>query len=182
MPSPTSQNAGGGIMTKKTLFIILGVIGVMILGGLMLALSRNNSGEIMQRLHVRHQNLVAVVEDGKLNIRNEALSNANSELGIILDSDGATLKDAMTAAGLKKIDKNIAALEADDTVEQLSSAKLNGTYDRDVKEALLEHITSVTEAMSALHGETKSAELREALTTEYNNLQTITERIEKIQL
>lgn len=170
IPTPTAQKRTG-VMTKRTFFVVLLVIVAVVAGLLLFLASRDNSGQLQQRLSARQATTLRIIADGKKNIANDNLAKINSELGIVLLSDNVKLQEALATAGLKKVDKDVTAAEADaDTFAQLNTAKLNAQYDASYRNILTLKLESLQALAQEIHGKTRSKSLKAALTTEYEHL------------
>lgn len=170
IPAPTAQRSTG-LITKQTLFVVIGLLVAIVIGGLLLLGSGDNSGQLQQRLSARQTTTQALIADGQKNLTSGDLKKINSELQIILASDTNQLQAALTVAGLKKIDKTVVAAEADTaTFQKLTTAKLNGQYDTAYKNVLTQKLESLNALIKELHAATKSTGLKTALNNEYKHV------------
>lgn len=182
IPTPVA-NKPRGIMTKRTLFFIIGAVFAIGAAGFMLLASGDNSGQLQQRVSARQATLQKLIADGQKNITNDDLAKINAELNIILLSDNTALQSGLKTAGMKKTDKTITAAEADAaTFEKLADAKLNAQYDAAYQAALTQKLESHRALLQELHGKTKSRSLKSALAREYEHLGRYLDTLEKLEL
>lgn len=170
IPTPTAHKPRG-LMTKRTLFLVLGGAAAVIVSGLLLLNSQDGSAQLQQRLHARQTTTIKLIADGQKNLSNDDLSKINSELSLILSGDHTELVAALKAAGLTKIDVSIKSTEADTEVfETLKTAKLNAQYDSAYQNILTQKLESLHALLKEVHGKTRSPELRTAIAVEYKHL------------
>lgn len=180
VPTPTAQKTPG-LITKRTLIIVLALVGALISGTLLFASGSDNSGPLLQRLSARQATTLKLVADGQKNIISDDLAKINSELNIVLQSDNNALQAELSAAGIKKIDKLIAANEADEeTFKKLASAKLNAQYDSTYRGVLAQKLESLRALLQELHDKTKSKALKTKLAAEYQHLSTYADSLDKL--
>lgn len=178
IPTPTA-NKPTGLMTKRTFFIVLGLLLAVVAAAVMLVASGDKSGTLQQRLSARQATTLTIIEDGQKNISEDTLQKLNSELKIVLLSDTTKLNAALKAAGMKKVEKEIATAEADTaTMQKLKSAKLNARYDQAYEEVLTQKIESLRALVQELHSETKNKALKAVLSDEYTHLGTYLKELE----
>jgi hypothetical protein len=179
---PPYAQKSGGLMTKRTLLMLIGGILVVFAAFMLLFASGDNSGTLQQRTKARQDILLDLVADGKKNLTSDEIGKINSELYIILLSDDAELQAALKTAGLKKVDKTILAAEADsETFDTLATAKLNAQYDAKYQTVLIQKLESHRALLKELHGKSKSKSLKAAVSTEYEHLGGYLVALEKLQ-
>lgn len=182
VPTPTA-NKPSGLMTRRTLFIGLGLLAAIIAGMLMMLGSRDNSQALQQRLSARQATTIKVIADGSKNLTHPDLAKLNSELSLVLAGDNKAVSSALAAAGMKKADKSVTSAEADTaTFDKLKTAKVNGQYDRTYQSVLVIRLESLRGLLQELHGATKNQALKSALSTEYKHLGTYLEALESLKL
>lgn len=170
IPTPTAQPRGG-LMTKRTLFLIIGAIVALAVGMIMIFASGDNSATLRQRVSARQATTIKLIADGQKNITRDDIAKINSELSIVLASDNSKLQTALKTAGLKKTDKTITAAEADAaTFEKLKTAKLNAQYDSTYLSVLTQKLESLRGLLVELNENTRSRSLKAATADEYRNL------------
>lgn len=180
MPAPTAQKPSG-IMTKRTLLIILVLVLALVGGLVMLLASGDNSDQLRQRLSARQDTTLAIVADGQKNITGDDLKKLNSELSLVLTGDNTDLQAALTAAGMKKVNKEVAGAETDsETFKKLTTAKLNAQYDTTYRRVLGQKLESLRQLIEELHGKTKQRGLKSVLATEYTHLTTYLRALEQL--
>lgn len=181
-PTPTSRKPQG-VMSKKTLFIVLALVGALIVGGIMLMSSGDKSGPLQQRLSARHAATLTVITDGQKNIQNDELSKLNSELKIVLLGDIQTFDATVSTLGKKqKPNKTIVADEANKTsLEKLKDAKLNAQYDTTYEGLLTQKLESLRALVTELHDNTSYKRLKAVLATEYAHLTTYINALTELQ-
>ncbi|HEX8390398.1 MAG TPA: hypothetical protein VF597_03185 [Candidatus Saccharimonadales bacterium] len=170
MPAPTAQRQNGGGRKRLILLIIGGLI-ALIAGGFMLSRSGDQSAELQKTLSARQATTLALITDGQKNIQNGTLSKLNSDISIILNGDNVALQAALADAGLKKIDKEITAAEADTaTFEELTDARLNATYDGVYRRIITTKLESLSALLRETNSATKSRSLKAAIKQEYEHI------------
>jgi hypothetical protein len=180
IPTPTTQKPAG-LVTKKTLVIILLLIGALIGGALFLIGGSDNTGALLQRTSARQATMQRLVADGQKNLTSDDLGKINSELNILLAGSTPILQAEVSKAGIKKMDAQIVAAEADtDTFEKLASAKLNGQYDATYRNVLSNKLESMLAILEELHGKTKSKSLKATLALEHKQLSTYSKALETL--
>ena len=181
IPTPTAQKPVSAFPARLVV-IVLAVIAVLAGGFMLIAASSDNSGHLMQHLSVRQATALKLITDGQKNLTDDNLQKINSELNIILLSDSALVQGELSKAGMaKKIDKEIAAAEADSTTfDKLASAKLNAQYDSTYRATLVQKLESLSGLLRELHDKTKSKSLKAALATEYKHLNGYVDELEKL--
>lgn len=168
VPRPHQQ---AGRMSKKILLIAAGLIVAVIAGVFMMIGSGDQSASLQQRLSARQGTTLAIIEDGQKNLSGDELKKLNGELRIILLGDTTTLESALTAAGMKKLDKETKAAEADTgSFSKLKDAKLNGRYDAVYTDILTQKLESLQALVGEVHDKTNSRQLKSVLKTEYEHL------------
>ena len=180
IPTPTAQKPASTFPKRLVLiiFILIAVIGA---GLMLIAASSDNNGQLMQRLSARQATTLKLVADGQKNLVSDDLSKINSELNIILLGDNSALQAELTKAGIKKIDKDVTAAEADsETFTKLTTAKVNGQYDTAYKTTLTQKLESLRALIRELHDKTKSKSLKSVLATEYKHLSTYVDELDKL--
>jgi hypothetical protein len=178
--APTA-NKPQGIMTPRMFLIILGMVGAIVVGILLMFASSDSTGTLQQRLSARQATTLKLVADGQKNITDPDLKKLNSELSIVLQGDSVAVGSALTAAGMKKVEKTITADEADtQTFEELKAAKLNGQYDTTYRRVMTQKLESLRALLQELHGATKIRELKPSLASEYQHLGLYLEAFEKL--
>ena len=181
IPAPTA-NKPQGIMTPRTFLIVLGMIVAIVVGILLLFAGSDSTGTLQQRLSARQATTLKLVADGQKNITGDDLKKLNSELSIVLNGDSVTVQTALTAAGMKKVEKTITADEADlQTFEELKSAKLNGQYDSTYRRVMTQKLESLRALLQELHGATKIRELKPSLAAEYQHLGIYLENLQTLE-
>lgn len=181
IPAPTAQKPASAFPARLVLIILL-IVAVLIGGFMLLAAGSGNSGQLMQRLSARQATTLKLVADGQKNLSDDNLQKINSELNLILLSDGAVVQAELSKAGLaKKMDKTIVAAESDSTTfDKLASAKLNAQYDSTYRATLVQKLESLTALLRELHDKTKSKSLKSALSSEYRHLNGYIDELEKL--
>jgi hypothetical protein len=160
-----------GLLTARA-WMILGAMVAAILAGIFLLFgSQDQSGTLQQRVSARQTTTLKLVADGQKNLKDADLSKLNSELSIVLAGDDSAVQAALKNAGMKKIDKEITAAEADeDTFKSLSTAKISGRYDTAYQDTLVQKLDSLRALLAELHGATRNKPLKAVLDTEYQHL------------
>lgn len=179
---PPYAQKPSGLMSKRTLMLIIGGLLIAVVAFMLLFASGDNSETLQQRTKARQNTLIEIVDDGKKNLTSDELGKINSELYLVLLSDDAELQAALKTAGLKKVDKTITAAEAGtETLEMLESAKLNAQYDAKYRTVLTQKLESHRALLKELHSKTKSKSLKEAVSKEYKHLGEYHAALEKLQ-
>lgn len=182
IPAPTA-NKPTGIMTRNTLYIIIGFVVVIIIAIILLIGSRDGSSALQQRMSLRQDNTLKLIADGRKNIVHGELQKINGELGIVLESNNAQLSEALQSAGLKKISKEITADETiDQTLEKLNQAKLNARYDSVYLSTLQVQLEALNALSTELFNTTKSKTLKNALMGQYKNVNIFLKQLRELQL
>jgi hypothetical protein len=181
IPAPTAQKPASAFPARLVIIILL-VAAVVIGGFMLLAAGSGNDGQLMQRLSARQATTLKLVTDGQKNLSDDNLQKINSELNLILLSDGSLVQAELVKAGLaKKMDKNIAAAESDTTTfDKLASAKLNAQYDGTYHTTLVQKLESLSALLRELHDKSNSKSLKSALSTEYRHLTGYINELEKL--
>ena len=178
---PPTANKPTGLVTKRSLLLIISGAFAVIAGAFMLFASGDRSGPLQQRLSARQATTLAIIDDGKKNLTDDELQKLNSELSIVLLSDNNKLTAALAAAGTKKADKATTAAEADAaTFEKLKTAKLNAQYDSTYQTVLSQKLESLMALSQELHGKTKKKQLKAVLAEEYTHLATYQKALEEL--
>lgn len=151
--------------------MLLGLVVAVIVSLVLIVSSSDNTGPLQQRLSARQTTTLKITEDSRENITDDEIAKFNSELNIVLMSDDAVVQGALKGAGMKKVDKETAAAEADTaTFEKLQTAKINGQYDRTYRVVIEQKLESLRSLLQELHGSTKDKALKSALASEYEHL------------
>jgi hypothetical protein len=180
IPTPVAQKPASRF-SPRLIAIAFVIVAALVGGFLMLASSSDNSKDLMHRLGARQATTLKLIGDGQKNLNSDQLTKINSELNLILISDNAALETEITGAGIKKLDKEVVAAEADtETFEKLASAKLNGQYDATYKTVLTQKLESLRALLRELHDKTKSKSLKTVLANEYQHLTTYSDELEKL--
>lgn len=159
-------------MTKRTLFIILSLVALTLIGALLMFMNRDKSGPLMQRMSLREKVTLEIIQDGNKNLANDDLQKINSELLIVLNGHNNALsaafkKNNMPPVETKKMDNPETSKPV---LEKLRTAKLNARYDETYRSALKLQLESLNELSRELHKITKSKSLKEALSTQYTDV------------
>lgn len=170
IPTPTA-NKPTGLMTKRMLFIVLGIAAALVAAVVLMFVSSDKSGPLQQRLSARQAAAISIINDGQKNLQSDDLQKLNSELKLVLLGDTLKLEAGFKALGMKKVEKEIVAAEADTaTLAQLKTAKLNAQYDDTYRTVLTQKLESLRALVQELHGATKSKSLKAILNDEYKHL------------
>lgn len=166
---------------KKLLFVIVGgVIALLIAVVLLVATSGGSPTQEMQRLSARLETLTKVVEEGQQNITGGELRRANSDLYLVLLTTRNDVGGAIAASG-GKAEKEITALEADsDTFTDLEEASANGRFDAVYAEVIDTKIDATRALMQEVHTKSKDTQLKAVLTTAYNDLGEMQQRLSEM--
>ena len=181
IPTPTAQKPASAFPARLVL-IVLVIVAVLVGGFMLLVAGSDNSGQLMQRLSARQATTLKLIANGQKNLNDDNLQKINSELNLILLSDNTFVQGELSKAGMaKKMDKNIAAAEADSaTFDKLASAKLNAQYDSTYRVTLTQKLESLSALLRELHDKTKSKSLKSALSAEYKHLSGYIDDLEKL--
>lgn len=159
-------------MTKRTLFIIIGLIVVVVVGLLLLSTTGDKSGPLMLRMSLREKVTMDIVKDGQKNIINDDLVKINSELSIILSGHSTKLDAAFKKNKMPTAKK--AGIEDPETskpiLSKLNTAKLNARYDEIYRTTLKLQLQSLNQLGQELYGKTKSTSLKKALSDQYTDV------------
>lgn len=171
LPVPTTKKPTG-IMTKRTLFIVVGLVGVILMGVLLLTLSADRSGPLMQRMSLRQKVTLQLLQDGRKNIRNDDLQKINSELILLLTGHTTRLEAAFKKNNMPKID--LKKMQNPETskplLEKLNTAKLNARYDETYRSTLILQLQSLNQLSQELYKKTKSTSLKTVLSAQYKDI------------
>lgn len=153
----------------------------LIIAGFLLTLGNSKPTTEMQRLSARLENLQTIIDQGTAHTKGGDLRKVHSDASILITGDIARINDALKSAGLKKVPKEIAALEQDTaTLENLKDAQLNGRFDDAYKKALSQKLESTMVLMRELHHKTKSRDLKGTLATSYSHFNGILDQLSKL--
>lgn len=181
VPVPTA-NKPRGLMTGRTLLLVVGGALAVLAGGVMLFASGDNSGELRQRTSARQTTTLKLIADGQKNISDDDLAKINSEMSLVLLGDTTKLTRALKTAGLTKQSKTITAAEADaDTFDKLKTAKLNAQYDAAYQTVITQKIESLRALLQELHSKTKSKTLKTVVADEYQHLGIYLNQLQKLE-
>lgn len=173
IPVPTTQKSSG-IVTKRTFFIIIGLLLVIIAGIFLLSNSGDQSGALQQRLLLRQKATLDILNDGQKNITSPDLLKINSELRLLITGSNSNTETIIKKnAGKKKAkkDKTVIASESSAaTLEKLNEAKLNARYDHAYQDVLTQKLMSLNSLNQELYDKSKSKSLREALSQQYEDI------------
>lgn len=170
VPVPTPQRHRKGV-SRNVLFMIGGLVVAIIIGLLLIFISGDNSAALRPKLSARSDATLALIADGKKNVKGAELAKLNSELYLVLLTDNVATSKALTTAGLKKVDPKVKTSEAvTSTLDSLKTAKVNGQYDDVYKTALTSQLTKLNSLSKELHTATNSKSLKTALSTQYTHV------------
>lgn len=164
--TPTPQQTGP---SRKTLFIVIGLTIAVIFGVILLLSGSGKSASTqLQALSLRMASFQTIVDDQTTtrNLKNQDLSQINTNLSLSLASDINTLKPLMVNAGLPaKYDQSIITAETDLTsAKKIEEAALNNKLDEVYADVLETKIASLRPLIAEVYAMTNSSELQKALT------------------
>lgn len=179
-PAPTKIKSQR--FPAKLIVLAIGLIIVLAIGGGLMVLSKsNNPITQMQRLSVRLDTLQALLKEGTKNVRNPDLKKVQTDASILVAGDAASIGQAIEVAGVKKIPKDITALEADATTfATLADAKFNGHFDDAYIKALSLKLESTMALMREVQAKTGNAQLKAALSLAYGHHSGILDQLSKL--
>lgn len=171
-----------GALSKRALIVLAAGIAAAIIGGLLILVSRDASGPLQPRLSARQTTTLKIIADGQKNLVGGDLKKLNSDMNIVLGSDNSTIQAVLKAAGMKKVDKNVASAEADSsTFEKLTDARLNGRYNQTYQDVITLKLESLRELVRELHEASHNKDLKSALNEEYKHLSEFINSLEELE-
>lgn len=180
VPTPNA-NRSRGALSKRALIVLVAGIAVAIVGGLLILVSYDNSGALQPVLSARQTTTLKIIADGQENLIGGDLKKLNSDMNIVLGSDNSTIQAKLKAAGVKKVNKDITAAEADSsTFEKLTDARLNGRYNQTYQNVITLKLESLRELVRELYETSRNKDLKTALKEEDKHLSEFINSLEEL--
>lgn len=179
--SPVAQKSSG--FDKKIIFIVIGAFLAILIGLAMLSLGKEETpGDQLARAVARHEQLHKITQEAQESIRSNDLLKINSDAGLFLTSDLATLRSLMQSAGYKEVPKEIAAAEADtESLDRLKQAALNNRYDDTYKTVMSSKIEAQQALLREISGKTNNVGIRQGVIVVYDKLENIQKQLSELQ-
>lgn len=180
-PSPQSNG-----LSKKMLYIIIGLVVAVILGFVLLlgSSSGGDTGSAPQRLLLRINDLYTYTSNKKYIrlLKNDDLSAANTELSLSIGTTLNTIRPILE----KQITTNNTQVVADEkdtsSVKKLESAKINNKLDREFRDILVVKIKNTRALIADTYSSLNSAKVKSAIKKANETLKTYQDKLEKINL
>ena len=168
-PVPTNGRRRMGFSPKMMLFIIVGIV-VIIIGVVLLTLSRDSTAPLQSRLSARLDTLQRIVAEGQKNLRDPDLKTINSQISIQVLSDSSAIKSELQKLGMKSPDKTMVAAEADTaSFTVLRDAALNNRFDDAYRKLIAQKLDSTNALIKEIYDKSSRTGLKQSLNTAYTD-------------
>lgn len=163
----------------KPILLVGGLIATVITAVIFVFSAANSEPtQQIQRLSARITTLKSIIDVGSKYAQGGDLRKINSDASILVTNEKAILDEYFIALGAEKIDKNIAALEADTaTLETLENAKLNGRFDGVYPTTLAQKLESTIALIREVRDKTRRVALKDQLTKTEAALSTVLDQL-----
>ncbi len=180
-PTPTRMRTNNASL-KKVLVIAGGFLLLIAVIGIVATLLTPNDTALSQRLLYRLDALSALATTANSSIQDDNLSKINADVSIVLTGDIASINKLIPTAKTTPELTAIKTEEADaTTTANLKTALVNGEYDSTYKTVLEQKLEAAKALAAELAGKTTSAQLKQALATLQDHLQTYGVQLTNLQ-
>lgn len=167
---------------RKALVIAGGFLLLIAIAGVAMTLLTPNNTTLSQRFLYRLDALDALTVTARANIQDDNLSKVNADLSLVLTGDITSISKLIATAKTTPELTAIKTEEADaTTTDNLKKALVNGQYDSTYKTVLKQKVGAASALATEIAGKTTSTQLKQALTTLQDHLQTYYTQLTNLQ-
>lgn len=180
VPDPYAQP-----VDRKRIFLVIGLIVAVLLSGFLLfsVLSSSGKGDFVA-LIAKVKSLQTVTEDSQKRVRSSELAKINSELSLLLSTDGnAMVIQLQKRFGQEELTSDETKAGIDPALEKKLTDgellnKFDFTYQNIMRQKIAEMILSAEELKDSIGGK----EFNTAMDTFINNLKAVNSQLEKLNV
>lgn len=180
VPTPTTRNTKRSILPIALL--ILGVLAFVVVAIIIFSNLSQQPNLERQRLLYRVDALAKFIEDGKRNIRSDAMNKINTDASIVLNSDISAIKKLISPMKSSDTTQALRIEENDaEAAARLKNATVNNQHDPTYKAILLDKLKSTYDLANTVQKKS-GKETSAALENLKTHLQTFYDQLKDLSL
>ncbi|MGB3023930.1 MAG: hypothetical protein WBB39_03965 [Candidatus Saccharimonadales bacterium] len=166
--------------------VVIGiVITIILVGSFLFSILGSSSSPTadMDRLNARIDALLEYLDSGDKQAESATMRRFNRDAITLITGNARTVQNSLKSAGAKGKDKTIAAREtADEDMEILRTAAVNGQFDDTYRQMLDTKLTSTMELLKTVNGKSSIKAVDDATSSLYESCKAILEQLRSLVL